>query len=133
MFHQRPDDEVDMVWHDDVAAQNIALAIEMAQGILDHVSHIGIFQPARTVSVIQLRLHLFAEFFHDGFGGCTGGAHRRFAFLLPSDVNFVRQRISQPECYEIGCPVLPPMRQVPAFNARRTGFVEGRERQWDGL
>jgi hypothetical protein len=108
---------VDVVRHNDVRVEDVTLAVEMLKGASYDLSDRRLAKQATAVTFIQPALALGRKtLFIFGFSGLVPRLGMMLepdlALLCPSNKQCLRQRISQPKSDRIGCPLLPPMREI---------------------
>ena len=93
---------MDVVGHDDIAAQQITVAVEVVQRIFHDCQHFGVAKPALANPFIKMPLQLFAILFRNIFRRFTffqigrivcvcRFAQRHIQFFPPAFKNFLGQ------------------------------------------
>ncbi len=117
MFSSRPHQHMDMVGHDDPFVELVAVAVEVDEGVGNHLSQAGVFQEARACAFVEPLVDAFGkEFVETGaFGFGVGGLMVFLPFLAQRLVFLdarLRDGVGQAEGDEIGAFVLRPVREV---------------------
>jgi len=118
------DDQMDVIGHNDEIANDVAVAVEIKQGVFDDFRYGRILEPAFTIALIEPCKDSVGEdvaefvflFGGTGFGMC---AKPCVAFVSPEAELVLRDGIGEAESDEVRDALFVPVREVALGDLKR--------------